>query len=353
MFHLTAGPTQIKMKTNPVVEAYASQFKATSRQALTTAGKNAYQLGLAGQIISLQFAGEALVGAILPALSHLLIETTAAADLTILLWDSASTGIDPPELPWQPPVNEAWKIETEAYLASFHPQRASQIWFDRREHQAYYWIPEAISALAEESYSPLISLWSWWFTSQSTQLIHAAAIGGKNSAALLVGSSGSGKSTTSLLALNSPLRYLSDDYCLVSFQPQPIVYSLFATAKVLLPDKARHPWLSPAYQRENTVKALYVVYPHFASHLALKMPLKAILAPRVTHQARTRLVPVSAMEALRALAPSTLMQLHVGVDSAGALRQLANLVRQLPCYRLLLGTDFENIPAVLAELLDA
>jgi hypothetical protein len=58
------------------------------------------------------------------------------------------------------------------------------------------------------------------------------------------------------------------------------------------------------------------------------------------------------MEVLRALAPSTLLQLHVGADSARSLRFLSDLTCQLPCYRLLLGTDFERIPAVLSRLLE-
>ncbi|CAK0737855.1 conserved hypothetical protein [Gammaproteobacteria bacterium] len=352
MFRLKAGPIRKAMTPNSSAETYSSQLSAASTLALKTVGPQGYRLGLAGQVIALHFAGGELLEVILPALRHLLIiENDMRVDLTVILWDSASTGVALPEFPWHPPTNEAWKVDTECHLAFYQPQRASLVWFNRRENCAFFWIPDRASTL-EESFNPLIYLWSWWFAPQSTQLAHAAAIAGKNGAALLVGPSGSGKSTTALLALNSSLCYLADDYCLITLQPKPTVYSLFATAKVLLPDKARHPWLAPAYRHENSEKALYVVYPQFENNFVLEMPLRAVIAPRITGETSTQLVPTTSMDVLRSLAPSTLMQLSIGTDPARALRLITEIVRWVPCYRLLLGTDFEQIPVVLANLLD-
>ena len=109
----------------------------------------------------------------------------------------------------------------------------------------------------------------------------------------------------------------------------------------------------PAYRRENNEKALFIVYPHFEKNFALEMPLKAILAPKVTNEAITRLVSASPIEILRALAPSTLMQISIGVDPEYTLRLLADAARQLPCYHILLGADFGHVPTILAELLDS
>jgi len=53
--------------------------------------------------------------------------------------------------------------------------------------------------------------------------------------------------------------------------------------------------------------------------------------------------------ALKALAPSTILQL----PGAGqkALRSIAKLLKQVPCYVLELGIDQERIPGVILDLL--
>jgi hypothetical protein len=338
---------------NPVSDCFTHDLETASAQALMQTGERIHHLRVAGQGIRLRFAGPSLESAILPGLGHLIVPDIESPDLTVTLWDSASTGISLPPLPWNPPAGEAWKVETDEIFCYYSPQRMSLTWFLRQEKRAFFWVPNLENALAEESFSPLMYLWSWWFARQSVQLTHAAAIGGKKGAALLVGPSGAGKSTTSLLTLSADrLRYLADDYCLVRADPTPTVYSLFATAKVLLPDRPRHPLLAPAHRRENTEKALYVVYPHFADNFAFEMPLSAIIAPKITGQAHTSLEKVSAINILRVLAPSTLLQLVAGTDPAHALRLLTSVARQVDCYKLNLGTDFERIPTVLADLLD-
>jgi hypothetical protein len=63
----------------------------------------------------------------------------------------------------------------------------------------------------------------------------------------------------------------------------------------------------------------------------------------------TGAVPISPVEALKALAPSTLFQL-IGASQKD-LRAMAELVRKVPCYRLELGTDLAAIPRAIEQLL--
>jgi hypothetical protein len=77
--------------------------------------------------------------------------------------------------------------------------------------------------------------------------------------------------------------------------------------------------------------------------------IRAILVPEVDPEADTRLVPISGAAALTALAPSSILLLP-GKDRQ-SFRQLSNLVRQLPAYKLQLGASIEQIPAVIKELL--
>jgi hypothetical protein len=61
------------------------------------------------------------------------------------------------------------------------------------------------------------------------------------------------------------------------------------------------------------------------------------------------LKPASPAAGLAALAPSTIFQL----PGAGkeAFQAMGQLVRQVPCYQLNLGTDIGEIPEVILELL--
>jgi hypothetical protein len=184
------------------------------------------------------------------------------------------------------------------------------------------------------------------------QLTHAAAVGGANGAALLVGPGGSGKSTTALGCLRSSLRYLADDYCLVDSSPEPVVHSLYNSGKVGVRDEARFGWLRPAWAAQDVEKALYFLYPTLEHRLVSELPLRVILVATVTGRPETTLTPVSGMEALRAVAPSTLLQLRVGVDSTRAMTRMADVARRLPAYRLGLGTAVDQIPETIARLVE-
>ncbi len=343
---------------NPAVAQYASRLKSASAHALRYAGEHAFQLNVAGRIVRLQFAGDALVEAILPPFAHLLAGPSSLPDTTITLWDSESTGVALPDWPWDPPDGEAWKLSEGAHRAFFLPYRGSLTWYNQANNQAFYWNECAQTVFAEESFSPLLSFWAWFTAGQEFQLAHAAAVGSGSGAALLVGSSGSGKSTTSLLALNpplpgeSPLGFIADDYCLVSLGPNPVVFSLYSSAKLVSADKHRHTALAPAFVHQGSDKALYFLHQHFESRICTHLPLKALFAPVVTGGEESYFEPASPAQMLRRLAPSTLVQLHVGIDPVQAMQNLASAVRRLPCYHLYLGTDFERIPGLIARKLD-
>ena len=52
-----------------------------------------------GSRVSLRFASDALRDRIAPAFAHLAAQPDGAPDLTVHLWDSASTGMEPPPRP--------------------------------------------------------------------------------------------------------------------------------------------------------------------------------------------------------------------------------------------------------------
>ena len=189
--------------------------------------------------------------------------------------------------------------------------------------------------------------------SRGHQQVHSGAVGLPEGGVLLVGKGGSGKSTSSLISLTSELRYAGDDYTMVSLEPQPTVHSLYSSGKVHADNLSRLPHLVPALSNGtllNSEKGVVYVNEHFPDRTIAEFPLLAIVLPTITGRAETRTVPTSRAAALAALAPSTVFQLHTA--GADALQYMGRLVRKVPAFVLELGTDVNDVPRVLLELLE-
>ena len=87
-----------------------------------------------------------------------------------------------------------------------------------------------------------------------------------------------------------------------------------------------------------------------AARLSAGFPLRAILLAEVTGSRRTTVRRVSAGEAFKALAPSCFM--HLPIVRSRVLACFNSLVRQLPSYKLELGSDLKSAPIAILELLD-
>jgi hypothetical protein len=95
-------------------------------------------------------------------------------------------------------------------------------------------------------------------------------------------------------------------------------------------------------------KAVVLVPPDGPWRMCVRMPLTAILLPRVAG-GRTRLRPARPAEVLRTLAPSSLLQLPG--SNAAHLRALAQLTERTPGFHLDLGPDLEDVVDRIRELL--
>jgi hypothetical protein len=193
-----------------------------------------------------------------------------------------------------------------------------------------------------------MQVWRWWAAANGLRILHAGCVGTADGAALVVGRGGSGKSSTAVLAALAGLHFVSDDYCLFEGAPEPVAHTLFGTAKLHVDHLDRFPRLSiDAVLRptEPGEKAILLMEQAAPGRVAARLPIRSVLAARVTGVSRPELVPISAAEALRFLAPSTLMQLYR--DDSSACGDLAALARRLPCWRLELGGGLDAVPDVL------
>lgn len=313
---------------------------------------------IAGCTVRLRFAGPTLVPAIRPALAHHAVAVhPVAAALTVYLWDSASTGVFPPPPPWgQEDYIDRGAIRgynTDHIRTAYFLGPGVLSLLDLESNQALYWLRDARQHPVYMTGSPLLTLLHWWMEKHDRQIVHAGAVGLPEGGVLLIGKGGSGKSTTTLACLHSPLSYLADDYVILNRESPYVVYSLYNSGKLnaasqgLLPDVAA---LAAGASLDFMGKSLFFVHEHMPDKLIREFPLAAFLLPQVKGGVRTRLRPVSGQVVRQALVPSTIHQLTgAGAEAIKALEELAN---SAPGFALELGTDMEGIPAAILRLLE-
>jgi hypothetical protein len=309
---------------------------------------------IAGFKIRLRFAGEALIPYVTPAIAHLEIEPIYDPVFTICIWDTVSTNTPAPPRPHHQIAKrgELQGLINDRIYTSFQWGAYTLSSLDRDRNLAIYWVDSTQQIPYWETGACLRTIFHIWMSQHQIQLVHAGAVGLPTGGVLLVGKGGSGKSTTALSCLNSELFYASDDYSLITSEPTPRVFSIYSTGKKNADDLERLPFLKDAISnsdRLDSEKAVYFLNNHFPEKIISSFPLRALFIPRITGKPNTTLTPTSSATGLSALVPSTMMQL----SGAGkeACQIMMNVVNQLQCYYLELGTDIEQIPQVILNFL--
>ncbi len=313
-----------------------------------------YEVG--GYNILLQFAGRTLVTPTTLALSHLRTAPTPKKSLTIYLWDSKSSGISMPTPPWHSDdysPREEIKYNNNARIHTVF-QIDSNILsiIDMKENVAIFWAADASRIAYYEMAYPLRTILHLWLSNHQRQIMHAAAVGTREGAVLLVGKGGSGKSSSSLACLDAGLLYLGDDYSLISTEKTPEVFSLYCVAKLKPDNLQRFTHLKQNIINDDGAldeKALLYLYDNYERQFTSNLPIKAILLPRITGLSASKFSKTTPAMALRELAPSTIFQLPGAGEQA--FRTMANLVTKVQSYQLELGTNLSTIPEVITQLL--
>ncbi len=342
-----------QQETDPA--AFCALVGSAYQAASAKTGTITYTYAIAGYTVQLSFAGPALVPLLTPALAHLAVPDVPSPDLTLCLWDSASTGVQPPCAWTKADValrGEIPACSNEQILTAVQTDVNALSVLDHTNQLGFFCIDSSHSLRAYERAAPLKVLLHWWLRERGLVMIHAGAVGLAAGAVLIVGKTGAGKSTTTLACLNAGLHYLSDDRCLLSLAPTPQAYCIYNSAKLHLAQMKSFPNLLPAVgnlAETATEKALLHVNEFAPAQIAPHLPIRAILLAHVAGTTATTLAPVSRMALLRDFVASTL------VYQPGAVQQevelMAALVRQVPCYQINLGTDLAGIPQTIAQLI--
>jgi hypothetical protein len=329
----------------PTVAGLQDDFERTAEAA---GGAVDLRLVVAAKPVCIRFAGAVAAEALSPAFAHLRALADEPPALTLHVWDAGTTGRTKAA-----GAGASYYYEHDGVRALHQPSSDVFSVLTAEADTGWFRMPDANSLPYWDYTAPFRHLLSWWLDAHGLRQVHGGAVGTDEGGVLLVGPGGSGKSTTALSSfLDDRLRYAGDDYVAVGSAHVPAVHSIYSSGKVHQDDLHRLPHLEPALADDvrPDEKAVFYVERAFPGRSIAGFPLRAIVVPRVTDRRAARAVPGTRAEALSALAPSTIFQLHP--PARDALAWMAGLVRRVPTFVLELGSDVETIPAALLRILE-
>lgn len=308
-------------------------------------------------VLRLVFAHSELLPLLTSALEHRVLAEGTPASLTVLCWDCHDSSFGLPPAPWQHDQmgkeNHISHYSDGRYQMIYQTVDSSFSMLDEESGLALFCLRDHTRIPYYETASPLRYILNWWTSRQDLCMVHGAAIGVNEQGVLMVGRGGSGKSTTALTCLLSGMDYAGDDYVLAGTAGIPEIHSLYNTAK-LSPHSLG--MLSRFDTRLETVngidqeKAVVFLHKSVPERVRWSFKLKAIILPEITTHPISRLTLVPSVSALRAMAPSTVLQLPGSAPTI--LKKLGWLAASVPCYSLEIGLDWPSIPDLIQHVIE-
>ncbi|RJQ16252.1 MAG: hypothetical protein C4560_09970 [Nitrospiraceae bacterium] len=193
----------------------------------------------------------------------------------------------------------------------------------------------------------------WLLHRHGLYALHANGLVKDNSGILLVGSSGSGKSTSSLSLIRQGWNYLSDDVVLLKESPDGIESIAFQKGISFGPNLAGHyPELDrygkPSMNGQKKFLDIKSVYPDGFVYSSFP---KVLIFPEVTQHKNSVLSPVAGAEALIMLIKNSGGIMVDKKTTGKQIEVLKQLISQVNSYRLFLGHDLHERPDRISGIL--
>jgi hypothetical protein len=317
----------------------------------------------AGRPALMRVAGNRLASLVSLPFCHLVAEQMSPAPpaLSIALWDERETCVPLPADIRAIFRQIAANVEEldcfvgspgERFVGYLRPRSAS--WLDRANGRLVGWVEDSDTLPLQDQGKPLYAILSLWHRDRHTQMIHAGLVSEGGRGVLLAGKGDSGKTTAALACLEGGFDYLGDDYIALenSDEGDSVGHSLYNTAWVMADHVTHFRTVIPHTVRSahpGREKSLALLCHAFPLRLQRSASIRVVLLPRITSGRDGKIRSASKRDALLALAPSTLALLPV--SRSGDIDRLARLLDRVPCYWLDMGSELEQVPELVKEVL--
>jgi hypothetical protein len=324
-----------------------------------------FHFGVLGRVVRLRLAGDALGGVLTDAIRHHELAAPSDPDLEICAWDRDSTGTGA-DLRGIPILGEEGNGEANyvheprtlvhgpggfVALQGMVPWAAQG--YDAADRTAFLWArePSVLGAWGERT-KPFLEIFHAWLIDSPWQPIHGGAVGGPDGGVLLAGGSGAGKSTTVLSCVREGWLYAGDDYLAITTRDgEGTVGNLYGSARLCVDMAQRFSEFRTAevgaVSMNGVEKRDMILSDVLPPSRFCGFPIRAILLPRIAGGRRSRLHPASAAEATVAIGAMTMHLLRMGAGAA--FDKIAEIAGATPAYRLELGDDIDDLPAIIAS----
>jgi hypothetical protein len=316
------------------------------------------RLRLCNRTVAVRIVGRALAREMLRPWSHLVVEASGEApDLRIDLWDESVTGVPRPirSIREACGVSRAWGEgvlggNAGDDVVGFHTIGALTL-IHRSAGAIVGWVQRLDSLTEHELRKPLQPVLVPWYIDSGIVPLHAGMVARGNSGVLIGGASGSGKTTVTLLCQHAGFNVLGDDSIGLQWGENGAIqgHSIHGSMWLETDHALRFPWLpSPV----GNAWGKFAFLPGEASgrRLSTSGVARAILFPRVVQGSAAGLQRVGRADALKRLAPSTLIPLSFS-PGAVLFNRIAHLVEQLPAWSIDLGGNMDEIAGQVSQLI--
>lgn len=299
-----------------------------------------------------------LIDILIPAIEHLSCNTSAATpDFTIFLVDISKTkGGQLPVIPWEPLLRRGHRgIYIDGMYMQYVHIEPSDVMilsvYDTRKNQAYYIVSDAEKLPWYLSGAPLHEIFYWWARSNNMHILHCGVIGNQQKGIALLGAKGAGKSTMVLTFLENGFHYISEDYCIVTGNKEPVAYSLYNSAKFTGYTFEKFPHLSIYKRNNDTINDKHLVYYKdiYPDKLLKKLPLQALVTLNLQINAPSTLKKLDMDKAYLDMIASTTLQNPVYELSSTDFFQKMKL--KVTAYELQFGSDTKKTQELLSALI--
>ena len=340
-------------------EYFAQLLDRFKQASAAVGGAGDLELEMAGLRVRLRPAGDGLRAGLLAPFEHLASQEVGDPDLTISLFDTASTGVEPPAPLWEPiaaapGTNPVARLRSERACVLAAAGSRGLTAALPTEGVAVFHLLDAAAIPTSERAAPIREALQLLMAARGRLMTHAGAVGRGGRGVLLVGRGGSGKSTLALSCAIAGMEIVADDYVLLELDSLA-AHAMQSTAKLSEDGAERLGIPAGAIDAagfeptlEGPAKALIDIRGLAPGRMKRRLEIVAVVAPAVPPESALEpsLRRISAGDALRAVAPSTIIQAGFGGD--GSLATLADLVRRVPGYSLELSPE----PAANAAAVD-